>query len=151
MTKHKALIKIKKEPVPPIRKKNDLVVYHIYDGTSLDEIIKFAEENRIPFEEFFTEEDGHYDHYEERYQEEHYFKWNGLESEEKFQQRVDDYNKKKKEYDNWYKENKVKIEQELSLRTEEERQKVVKQTKAEVKKKVARIKRLEKELKKLKK
>ena len=102
----KTLIKIKKEPKPPVRKEEFEFKYSIGYGTSLAEIVDWAQESAIPLGEFALGNDGYYDSYE-GWCEDLYFSYIGSEPEEEYQCRLASYEKSKVKFDRENKFNRI--------------------------------------------
>jgi hypothetical protein len=67
-----------------------------------------------------------------------YFKWKKEEDDRSYSLKVDKYKRQLKEYEEWYQENKEAVNQEIELRKKKDEEK-----------KLAKIKKLEKELEEL--
>lgn len=124
--------KLKNKPKKPTKKleKTKKAELLWFEGRTLSEIIEVVPLEAEVVCNFYYDEM------------EAYFYWTEEETDEEFEKRVDLYNSKLKKYDEWYKENKDKIEEEV-LRRKRDSDKRIQNVKDE---KINKLNMLAKEL-----
>jgi hypothetical protein len=131
--------KIRSKPVKPVRKKNVKYTNHLWDGDNLAQLNDWVKKHGVMLEDVTIEKEfGYYSEVEV------YAVIHTDELKEDFQKRVDNYNTRKKQYDDWYKKYEKSILKEL------ERRKKVAIEEEEDRKKKEKIK-LQKKLKEISK
>ena len=141
-----SLIKIKKKPVAPVRKRNySWHKYNISSASTVQDIIDWTKELGVTPDKasFATDNDDYYaDYYIEAYL---------PEPEHEFNKRIKIYRQALAVYDKWYDENRQLIDEELAARAAEKKRKAdkKKQSKQEILKLQLQKRKIQKQLRAL--
>jgi hypothetical protein len=136
----KKIIRLKKKPTKPVRKKNVELQCPVYSGFSLESMVAWADEERAPYANVIIESDYCWD------EREYYLSYTRDESDAEYALRMEAHEKRMAVYDKWYADNKAQIVEEIARRKEEEAVKEAEREEKELARKQKRYEKLKKEL-----